>query len=299
MTDNDQERGAPPVPPPPRRRKAASPKRVPPPPRRSRAVAGASNGADDPIAMLVRQNQELLARIDRLESGQMRYVEPTAEPTPSIPLSPAMSDFTRGLAERTHEVPDAYAGTKEPQYNVPLRTYLKPPPKNRPKALPEYAELQGDARNVRHYQEKGYYLLTTEEERRYREVERPRLLAEQRTRAALINAMRMLVKREATLSGYIDDAEWDDSLSNMTVEDLEAEWGNLCRQTPNPNRRLPRAERVREERDVEAVAMLDGVETTPPSSVVDALERQAEQAAQARRGGRTIEINQRNAGSFA
>jgi hypothetical protein len=299
MTDNDQERGAPPVPPPPRRRKAASPKRVPPPPRRSRAVAGASNGADDPIAMLVRQNQELLARIDRLESGQMRYVEPTAEPTPSIPLSPAMSDFTRGLAERTHEVPDAYAGTKEPQYNVPLRTYLKPPPKNRPNALPEYAELQGDARNVRHYQEKGYYLLTTEEERRYREVERPRLLAEQRTRAALINAMRMLVKREATLSGYIDDAEWDDSLSNMTVEDLEAEWGNLCRQTPNPNRRLPRAERVREERDVEAVAMLAGVETTPPSSVVDALERQAEQAAQARRGGRTIEINQRNAGSFA
>lgn len=287
---------------PPRRRKA--PKEHAPGPRRNGNGAPAQPSLSDVLAAVhgvAGDVANLTRRVEQVEveSGQMRYVEPTVEPKPEIPLSEAMSDFTRGLAERTREVPDHYVGTQEPQYNVPLRTYLKPPPKNRPNAPPEYAELQGDARNVRHYQEKGYYLLTAEEERRYREVERPRLLAEQRTRAALINGLRKLVEREQTLSGYFGDAEWDDSLSNMSIGELEEEWGNLCRQTSNPNRRLPRAERYHVERDAEAERLLRGVDTTPPPSVVEALERQTEQAAQARsRASRTIEVTPHNSNRF-
>jgi hypothetical protein len=247
--------------------------------------------------MLVKQNQELMEQLKHAAAGGMRTTEPLVEPKPEFVLTEAMSEFTRGLVERTHEVPDDYTGSHEPLYNIPTRIYLKPPPKNRPGDPPTYVELQGDAKNRAHYQDKGYYLLTPEEERQYREVERPRIVQEQRARAALINAMRLLVKREATLSGYIDDSEWDDSLSSMTTDRLEEEWHMLVKQTPNPNRRLPRAERVREERDAEAARLLAGVETVAPRSVVDALEQQAEDARR-RRAGRTIEVTPQNFNQF-
>jgi hypothetical protein len=286
-TANDQEQRRPP----PRRK--ASPKR-PPPARQPKPVAGGGNG-DDPIAMLVKQNQELMARLERVESGRMRTTEPAVEPKPEFVLTDAMSDFTRGLVERTHEVPDVVP--RDPLYNIPSRLYLKPPPKNRPDQPPTYVWLQGDASSRAYYSDKGFYLLSPEEARQYVEVEKPKILREQRAKAALINALRKLVEREHALDGYVDDAEWDDSLSGMTIERLEEEWHTLCRQTANPERRLPRAERVREERDADEARLMSGVETVAPRSVVDALEQQAEDARR-RRAGRTIEVTPQNFNQF-
>jgi hypothetical protein len=275
-----------------------TPQRAPRQTSRAQRVPHPRNGnghGEDQVAALIRQNQELSERLERLETGGMRTIESEAEPKPEFVLSEGMSDFTRTLVERTHAVPDNYGGNREPLYNVPDRLYLKPPPKNRPNDPPTYVWLQGTAQARAYYQDKGFYLLSPEQTQEYLERERPRLLQEQRSKAALINAMRLLVKREATLSGYIDDAEWDDSLSSMTTDRLEEEWHTLVRQTPNPNRRLPKAERVREERDAEAARLMSGVETTPPRAVVDALEQAT---AQARRGGRSIEVTSANWNQF-
>ena len=304
--DNDQVR----TPPPPRRRRPAATKRVPPPSRKAKgaagaagaAVAGGSNGNDQEpsLAALIAEAvtaavAPLQAQVDRLQTRGMPMVEPHAEPKPEIAVTADMSDFTRSLVERTHEAPKDGIVPREPLYNVPERTYLKPPPSNRPNDPPTYVRLQGDGRSRSYYEAKGFVCLSEQEAEHHRTVEQPRLVQEQRAKATLINALRLLVKREATLSGYVEDAEWDDSLASMTIAHLEEEWHTLCRQTPNPERRLPRAERVREERDAEGARLLNGVETTPPRSVVDALEQQT---AQARKRNRDIEVTAQNWNTF-
>jgi hypothetical protein len=292
MTDNDQERGAPPVPPPPRRRKAASPKRVPPPPRRVRSVAGASDGAEDPIATLIRQNQELLARIDRLESGSMRYIESEPQPKADVRVADpeSLSDFQRTLLGQTHEVPENYGGDRELPYNYPLRWYMK--------GDGTFVQLQGDPKNRAYYQDKGYRLLSEAEVAHFLEVERPRLVKEQRQKAHLVSTIRNMFRREPSLAGFREDPDYDGSLNLMSISQLEDEWEDLRARSVNPNQKLPPLPRFRSDVDAEAKRMLAGIETTPPRSDASALEALEQQAEGARRRSRNIEVMPSNWNTF-
>lgn len=240
------------------------------------------------VAELARQNQALLERIEQLESRTVRHVE--SETPPKVIAHEAnpesLSDFQRSLLTKTHPVPTNYGGDREPGYNVPLRWYLRPDGR--------FVQLQGDAKNRAYYVDKGFHVLSADEEAEYLQKERPKQVQVERTRAALINGLRQLVRRENTLSGYVDDQDWDEKLADLTVDQLEDEWRSLCRQTPNPNRRLPMAERHRRDQDATDAKLMAGVETKPPRAAVDALEQVS--AHQPR--SRLIPVTARNAAQF-
>lgn len=246
-----------------------------------RKVSATQTGAQADQSGLVAM---LLERIEKLEHGGVRFIESEAAPKPVMhEANPeALSPFTAKLLARTHDMPPDGVVAREPAYNVPLRTYLRKDG--------FYVKLQGDAKNRAMYEDMGLYLLTPAEEADYEKNERPGILREQHTRAALINGLRQLVKREATLSGYIDDFKWDESLADMSIERLTEEWHALCRQTANPDRRLPTAERHRAE---EQDPLLAGVETG--RSVEDLQRKLSAPAAQTR----TIEVTPANAHMFS
>lgn len=245
-------------------------------------IATAAGISANQVADLLRQNQDLLERLEALERGGTRFIEsePQQKPTVREANPESVSPFTARLLAHTHDAPRGVI-EHEPAYNVPLRTYLR--------RDGDFVRLQGDAKNRAMYTDQGLYCLTPEEEADYLKNERPGIVRFQQTRAALINGLRQLVKREATLSGYIDDVRWGQDLEDMSIERLEEEWHNLCRQTSNPDRRLPTAERHRAEQE----PLLQGVET---GGAIDELQRKmAAPGAQTR----TIEVTQANAHMFS
>jgi hypothetical protein len=261
----------------------AAPKAVRrPPPRRKVTPPAASDVVD--VAELAQQNRMLLERLERLERGGTKFIESEPQPKPTMREADpeSLDPFTRKILARTHAMPVGGILPREPTYNVGYRTYCRPDGM--------YVELQGDARNRAMYEDLGFTLLSPEEEAEYRKDHRPGIVREQQTKAALINGLRQLVKREATLSGYIDDMKWDESLGDMSPERLAEEWKALCRQTANPDRRLPTAERHRAEQQD---PLLAGVETG--RSVADLQRKLTAPAAQTR----TIEVTQANAHMFS
>lgn len=240
-----------------------------PPRRRSPpSTVGASNGHTDPVVA------ELLARIEQLEQpGRMPYVpaspQPRAAPTAVDPRS--LSPWLQELLADTHEVTQP---EPEPGFNIPPRRYLKPDG--------SVVQLQGDAKSRAYYVDKGFRVLSRDEEKRYLEHEHPRLLADQRRKAHLVGSLRKLIEREPQLMGYVGDNEWDNGLSSMTIAELEEEWERLIGYSVNPSQKLPRQPRFREAAPEEA---MKGVETIPPRGYMP--------------NGRTIEVTSTNARSFA
>jgi hypothetical protein len=225
-------------------------------------------------------------RLEQVESGGMRYVEsePPSKPDARAVNADAMDPFTRRLWEdRTRDTPKEFGGDREPAYNIPERLYLKNDG--------TYAMLAGDARSRAYYVDKGFHCLSADEVAEYEKI-KPGIVTAQRERAHLKTAIVQLVHTDAALIGHRDGTGgvvFDIDL--MSADEMRAKWRALNAETTQPDRPLPPPPRWRSEgRD----RQMAGVETTPPKSRMREFEAELEQAAQARRGGRDVEITPQN-----
>jgi hypothetical protein len=103
-------------------------------------------------------------------------------------------------------------------YNYALRWYARPDG--------YIVQLQSDPQSRAYYADKGFHLLaevpargeTMSEIEEWERVERPRVIAEQRRKANLINAIRKADSKDPTLSALIDL----DGIDDQSIEELEA-----------------------------------------------------------------------------
>ena len=143
-------------------------------------------------------------------------------------------------------------------YNYPQRQYLKPDG--------SVVWLQGDPQNRAYYQDKGYHMLSEtpgrdgiSEAEHYRTVEYPKLLKQQREKAALINAIRRSSEqhRDLTLETTFDD---------YSIEEIRDYLAQIKERTGlDINVVLPRRAKARE--DARDAALLRGVETAETESI--------------------------------
>jgi hypothetical protein len=203
----------------------------------------------------------LLDRIEALEAGKLRTIETQPEPRAEARVSAPLYDspFLNKLLEGTHPVPEDFGGDVEPSYNVPLRLFAKPDG--------EIVALQGDARSRAFYQEKGFRLLSKDEQAHYEQVERPRILQAQRQKAHLITVIRNMFRREPSLIGWRDDPDFDSSLNLMSIEQLREQFDDLRLHSANPNQKLPALPRFRSDETQDK--LLTGVDTTPTKAAAD------------------------------
>ena len=122
--------------------------------------------------------------------------------------------FLDGLLDRTP--PSASTPRRGQNYNYPLRHFLLPDGR--------VEMLQGDPHNRAYYEDKGYVLLSETPGRdgrpseidQYTHVEYPKLLAEQREKALIINSIRRANDRDPTMNLVTDYDGW-------TLEQLKDE----------------------------------------------------------------------------
>lgn len=181
------------------------------------------------------------------------------------------SDFIDRLLEQAPPV--ASQPRRGQNYNYPERLYLKPDGR--------IVRLQADPQNRAYYQDKGYHLLsdapgragTKSEVRQYTEDEYPKILAEQRQKAAIINAIRKASERDRNLNLEDTFDEWSvDQLREYLTQIKEETGKNIRIVTP---RNTPQSRREdAEER------LLQGVETADASSA-EALQASLERSREA------------------
>jgi hypothetical protein len=103
-------------------------------------------------------------------------------------------------------------------YNYPLRWYVRPDG--------DIVQLQSDPQNRALYADLGFHLLaevsargeSMSEVEEWERLERPKIIAEQRTRAKLINAIRKADTKDPTLGTLIDV----ETIDSQSTEELEA-----------------------------------------------------------------------------
>lgn len=167
------------------------------------------------------------------------------------------NDFVDRLLEQTP--PAASQPRRGQNYNYPYRLYLKPDG--------TVVQLQADPGNRAYYQDKGFRLLSEasgrdggkSEVRQYVEDEYPKILKEQREKAALINAIRRAqdANPNLTLQTTFDDETIEEI--RQYLKDIKEETGKDIRVI------LPKRAAAREEaRDA---ALLQGVETSDTMSM--------------------------------
>jgi hypothetical protein len=202
---------------------------------------------------------ELGRRVSQVESGGIRYVETEPEPKADLRVADpeSLSDFQRTLLEQTHDVPSDFDTRPRRTYNYDPLWYLKPDG--------SFVQLQGSPQARAHYVDKGYRELNEEEARHFVQVERPRILKEQRVKAHLINTIRKMFQREPSLAGFREDPDYDTSLDLMSIARLEDEWEDLRSRSVNPGQKLPPLPRFRSDVDTESKRMLSDVETNAMS----------------------------------
>src|SRR5580765_6278165 len=173
-----------------------------------------------------------------------------------------MADLTGNafLDKLLDQTPPAASQPKRGQnYNYPQRLYLKPDG--------SVVSLQGDPQNRAFYQDKGYRLLSDgtarngglSEVHQYLDVEYPKLLKEQREKAAIINAIRRAGERYR-------DLNLEDTFDDYTVDELREYLGEIKRETGKDIRViLPKRAQARE--DARDAALLTGVETSETQSL--------------------------------
>lgn len=177
--------------------------------------------------------------------------------------------FLDGLLERTPAAPTQ--PRRGQNYNYPERLYLLPDGR--------VERLQGDPHNRAYYEDKGYHLLSEAPGRdgrlsevdQYVQIEHPKLLAEQREKASIINAIRRAGERDRNLN--FDEDDWDQlNLEEMRerLKTIQEDYGKPIR--ISRSRATERAEAARD-------ARLQGVETTGQTSI-----EAVEQRRQARPG---------------
>jgi hypothetical protein len=163
-------------------------------------------------------------------------------------------------------------------YNYPLKRYLLPDGR--------VELLQGDPHNRAYYSDKGYRLLSDlpgrngglSEVDQYVQVEYPKLLAEQREKALIINSIRKACERDSALASVPQD--YDD----YTLEELREELQSIKEQY-GKNIPIIRSKKRRELMSPED-RLLAGVETTEQTSM-EALEARRQQRPPSPRQGGT------------
>ena len=164
--------------------------------------------------------------------------------------------FLDGLLERAPAAPSQ--PRRGQNYNYPERYYLLPDGR--------VEKLQGDPQNRAYYEDKGYHLMSDmpgrdggkSEVQRYVEDEYPKLLAEQREKASIINAIRRAGERDRNLN-------FEDDFDGKTLDELKADLQRIQEDYGKPIRisRSRATERAEAARD----ARLAGVETTEQTSM--------------------------------
>jgi len=180
------------------------------------------------------------------------------------------NSFIDKLLEQTP--PSASQPRHGQNYNYPLRLFLKPDG--------TVVQLQGDPQNRAYYQDKGYKMLSetpgrdgASEVRQYLDLEYPKILKQQREKAALINAIRRAGQQYR-------DLNLEDTFDDYSVEEVREYLGDIKRETGKDIRViLPKRAQARE--DARDAALLAGVETSQSIEVLQSkLERGQEQTIQ-------------------
>ena len=148
-------------------------------------------------------------------------------------------------------------------YNYPLRQYLK--------TDGSVVWLQGDPQNRAYYQDKGYRLLAQNPGRdgglseadQYNQVEYPKILKEQREKAALINAIRRAGERYR-------DMHLEDTFDDYSVEEIR-EYLKQIKEETGKDIRVVMPKRVAAKEAAEDARLLAGVETSE-TMTMEALE---------------------------
>ena len=213
------------------------------------------NLVGDAVAEAVAPVQD---QLDQLKGGQPQFTR-TEPPPPPRARQAAPEELTEFEARMVAKTAGRVLTPKPQQsYNYANRWFARPDG--------DIVSLQGSPDSRALYADMGFHCLNDEEAQEWQDSEMAKAVAQQRTEAAMITGLRKLVRREAVLAGYEDDLAWDGSLNTFSVDRLREEWHNLCRQTNNPDRRYPTAERYREEPDPKA-GLLAGMETSHTTSL--------------------------------
>lgn len=130
----------------------------------------------------------------------------------------------RGLLERLQERTQSHVRQipRGPAYNVPDAWYMTP--------RGEILKLQGDAWNRAYYEDMGCAYLRPDEVREWEQDIRPKVIAEQRRKAALINACRRIAAKNEATKAMVADAVHDDT----TIPELEEVLKDLGKATNTP-----------------------------------------------------------------
>lgn len=164
-------------------------------------------------------------------------------------MAASTETFTDRMVEKT--LGQSIQPKRGQNYNYSLRWYAKP--------NGDIVQLQSDPQSRSYYADKGFHLLadtvargqTMSEVEEWERVERPRVIAEQKRKASLINAIRRSDAKDPTLSVLVDL----DTIDQETIESLEAIVKDIrARGTP------VRVEMPRERAEPEP-ALLRGVES--------------------------------------
>jgi len=203
-----------------------------PAPRTRAQAATVSVGEAEPAAwarQLLESNQRLSQRLDALEEREqpaLPPVEPVVEaspPRPQLPngtpdrLAEAERSLDEQLALRAAPPDDPGAGPSGLTYNFPLMWYRRPDG--------DIVQLQSDPNNREYYVEKlGFVYLRPAEVKQWLDVVRPRRIAEQREKAAIITALRRWASGKPGYTLEYDDPSRGstdaEKFSDMSLERL-------------------------------------------------------------------------------
>jgi hypothetical protein len=155
--------------------------------------------------------------------------------------------------------PQASQPKRGQNYNYPQRLYLKPDG--------TVVSLQADPQNRSYYQDKGYHLLGQQpgrqggpsEQEQYLQVEYPKVLAEQRTKAALINAIRRAGERYRDLS-------LEDTFDDYTTEEIR-EYLKQIKEETGKDIRVIQPKRAAAREEALDARLMAGVETAETQSL--------------------------------
>jgi hypothetical protein len=160
------------------------------------------------------------ARLEALErqAGQMASLPAQGLPKPEV--APAaletLTEFQREMASQTRPVPRDYV-RNDPGFNYPMAWYSRPDG--------DIVQLQGDPNNRALYVDLGFHLLTRDEVERWESVERAKVVAEQRRKAAAITAYRRL---EVRIPSFVLDDETNGAFASMSTDEIVESYKEAC-----------------------------------------------------------------------